>query len=123
MACPARQGLHDLAARYARVLFDPGVLTLARLAIGENQTRPDLGQAYNVNGPQRARKGLVELFAALHARGELRIDDLERAADQFLALIQPQRLYALLDPSAAPSSDEVEQVARAGVDVFLSHYG
>ena len=118
-----RQGLSDLAVNYARVLFDPDVLALVRLAIGENQARPDLGQVYNATGPQRARKGLVELFASLNARGELRIDDLELAADQFLALIQPQRFYVLLDPSAAPSSDEVEHVARAGVDVFLSHYG
>ncbi|HKR52125.1 MAG TPA: TetR/AcrR family transcriptional regulator [Pseudonocardiaceae bacterium] len=117
-----RQGLTELAVNYARVLYEPDVLALVRLAIGENQARPDLGRLYNVVGPQRARQGLVDLFLDLSSRGELRIPDAQLAADQFLALLQPQRYYVLLDAEALPTTREIERVARSGVEVFLTYY-
>ena len=118
-----QQGLIELAVNYARVLYDPDVLALVRLAIGENQARPDLGRLYHVAGPQRARQGLVDLFLDLSSRGELWMPDAQLAADQFLALLQPQRYYVLLDSEALPTTREIESVARSGVEVFLAYYG
>ena len=46
----------------------------------------------------------------------------ELAADQFVALLQPERYYVLLDPDMSPSAGDVERIARAGAEVFLSHY-
>ena len=118
-----RQGLTELAVNYARVLYDPDVLALVRLAMGESQAPIDLGQLYYCAGPLRARRGLVQLFSALSEAGKLSVGDPELAADQFLALLQPQRYYVLLDPSARPSDEDISRVASHGVDVFLSYYG
>lgn len=118
-----REGLTELAVSYARVLYDPDVLALVRLAIGENQAPIELGQLYYSAGPLRARRGLVQLFSALSEAGDLTVDDPELAADQFLALLQPQRYYVLLDPAARPADEEISRVASRGVDVFLSYYG
>ena len=115
-------GLIELAVDYAEVLYDPGVLALVRLAIGENQAPRGLGHLYYQAGPMRARQGLVGLFVSLADSGELSVDDPELAADQFLALLQPQRYYVLLDPSKRPAKSEIAAVARRGVEVFLSHY-
>ena len=116
------EGLTELAIRYALVLFDPEVLALVRLAIGENHDERLLGRLYYQAGPARARAGLARLLQAMSDSGDLAIDDPELAADQFVALLQPRRYYALLDPAASPSAEEIEQVARAGAEVFLSHY-
>lgn len=122
MAESVEEGLKDLAVNYARVLYDPEVLALVRLAIGENHARPDLGRLYFVSGPERARQGMVAIFEELTARGELTIPDARLAADQFLALLQPQRFYVLLDPDLCPDSAEIARVARSGVDLFLTRY-
>ena len=116
------EGLTELAVRYALVLFDPDVLDLVRLAIGENQDQKLLGRLYYQAGPARARAGLADLLRAMSESGDLAIDDPELAADQFVALLQPRRYYALLDPAASPSTEEIERIARAGVEVFLSRY-
>jgi len=116
------EGLTELAVRYALVLFDPDVLDLVRLAIGENQDQKLLGRLYYQAGPARARAGLAGLLRAMSESGDLAIDDPELAADQFVALLQPRRYYALLDPAASPSTEEIERIARAGVEVFLSRY-
>jgi TetR/AcrR family transcriptional regulator, mexJK operon transcriptional repressor len=118
-----QQGLTELAVDYARVLYDPDVLALVRLAIGENQAPIDLGHLYYAAGPLRARRGLVELFTALSQAGDITVDDPALAADQFLALLQPQRYYVLLDRSALPPEEEISRVARRGVEVFLAYYG
>ena len=115
-------GLAELAVRYASVLFDPEVLALVRLAIGENHNQRFIGRLYYQAGPARARAGLADLLRAMSDSGDLAIDDPELAADQFVALLQPRRYYALLDPAASPSAEEIERIARAGVEVFLSHY-
>ena len=115
-------GLTELAVDYAEVLYDPGVLALVRLAIGENRAPRELGHLYYQAGSMRARQGLVGLFGSLADSGELSVDDPELAADQFLALLQPQRYYVLLDPSTRPTKTEIATVARRGVEVFFSHY-
>lgn len=116
------EGLTELAIRYALVLYDPEVLALVRLAIGENHDEKLLGRLYYQAGPARARAGLARLLRAMSDSGDLAIDDPELAADQFVALLQPRRYYALLDPAASPSAEEIEQIARVGTEVFLSHY-
>jgi TetR/AcrR family transcriptional repressor of mexJK operon len=116
------EGLAELAVCYASVLFDPEVLALARLAIGENHNQKYIGRLYYQAGPARARAGLADLLRAMSDSGDLAIDDPELAADQFVALLQPRRYYALLDPAASPPAEEIERIARAGVEVFLSYY-
>ena len=51
------EGLTELAIRYALVLYDPEVLALVRLAIGENHDEKLLGRLYYQAGPARARAG------------------------------------------------------------------
>jgi TetR/AcrR family transcriptional regulator, mexJK operon transcriptional repressor len=116
------EALIELAVDYAEVLYDPDVLALVRLAIGESRAPRELGRLYYQAGPMRARQGIVGLFGSLAESGELLVDDPELAADQFLALLQPQRYYVLLDPSTLPTKTDIAMVARRGVEVFLSHY-
>jgi hypothetical protein len=62
------------------------------------------------------------LFTALAARGELTVQDPDLAADQFVALLQPERFFALLDDDLRPTDEAIDRVARAGVDMFLAFY-
>ena len=117
-----REALTELAVNYARVLYDPDVLPLVRFAIGEG-LRHGVGRTYYEAGPAKARAGLSALFTSLSAEGKLAVEDADLAADQFVALLQPERFFALLDGDLCPSDAQIERVARAGVELFLAHYG
>lgn len=117
-----REALTELAVNYAKVLYDPDLLPLVRFAIGEG-LQHGVGRTYYEAGPAKARAGLSALFAAMARDGELRITDPDLAADQFVALLQPERFFALLDDDLRPDPGRIERVARAGVEMFLAHYG
>ena len=57
-----------------------------RICLAERDRFPELGRAFYANGPEMGKRRLMEYMAKAVERGELRIDDLDMAAEQFSEL-------------------------------------
>lgn len=118
-----RKELIAFARHYAEVILSPVTLTLHRLAIGEAQRFPELGQLYYEAGPGVAVSGLALYLQRLATAGELSVDDPELAAHHFWSLVlSAPRTLMLFKTENGPSAAEIDRFVVSGVDVFLSHY-
>jgi TetR/AcrR family transcriptional repressor of mexJK operon len=94
----------------------PQVVSLHRIILGESERRPDFGRLANAEGRQPAIRAIA---AALRRQAsQLRVNDLERAAEQFISLVidSDLRLAAF---GIGPAPDEIEERVRQAVDLFL----
>ncbi|MEM9552494.1 MAG: TetR/AcrR family transcriptional regulator [Pseudomonadota bacterium] len=112
----ARQIVTFLTSRFAQQVF--------RVCVAESERFPELGRAFYENGPARGRAQLCEYFAKAVQCGDLVIDDLEIAAEQFSELCKA-RLWtrAVFGIQTEFSKREVDEVALHAVDTFMARYG
>ena len=79
--------LRRLARQHVADVTQPHLVRLRRLVIAEAERFPDLAGAWFANGPERGHAALAEQFAALDARGLLRVADPLLAAQHFNWLV------------------------------------
>ena len=120
---PVEAVLRRMAESFATFLFSPAAQEMFRVCIGEAGRFPELGAAYHASGIARARGQLIAFFEAAAARGELKVDDLETAADQFGALCKSGLFMRALLGSPRPEDAEIRRVADEAVRTFLARYG
>lgn len=95
-----------------------------RICVAEADRFPALGAEFYESGPLRARQILVTYFRAAVARGELKIDDFELAADQFSELCKTDLFFKLVfGVISEPTSEQIDRVVVGAVDTFLARYG
>lgn len=95
-----------------------------RCVVAETVRFPEIGREFWENGPEHGRSILIGYFEEAIARGELDIDDLRLAADQFAELCKadlwPRLMMGVL-------TDFTEQDRRRVIDgavaTFLARYG
>ena len=91
-------------------------MSLHRIIIAESERQPQFGRLAHAEG----RKPAVKAIAAVLRRQAslLRVNDLERAAEQFISLVidSDLRLAAF---GIGPAPDEIEERVRQAVDLFL----
>ena len=95
-----------------------------RICVAESERFPALGAEFYQSGPALVRARLVEFFREAVARGELRIDDFELAADQFHALCKAdivERLVFNMDKTI-PRALRERTIAGA-IETFMARYG
>lgn len=117
--------LEELARQYLRTVMQPQVLQARRLVIGESARFPELARTYYARAPERTLETLAAGFQALTKRGLLRVDHPQRAASHFAALVLwiPLDRAMFVADAEGPSQAELDEVAGAGVRVFLAAYG
>lgn len=95
-----------------------------RLCISEGERFPELAQAFYEAGPMATQAALCDYFAEAEARCELRIDDLELAADQFVELCRADlQMRLLMRVPPLPDRTEIERVADGAIEMFIARYG
>lgn len=95
-----------------------------RICVAESERFPALGQEFYDSGPALIRHQLVCYFKVAMQRGELQIDDLELAADQFHSLCKAGILDRLAFTATRDfSTDLKETVIDGAVKTFLARYG
>ncbi|MFV1496420.1 TetR/AcrR family transcriptional regulator [Phaeobacter sp. JH20_02] len=105
------------------ILSEFGV-KMFRICVAEADRFPDLGRRFYESGPATIRAQLREYLAEATARGELRIEDLDLAADQFAELCRADMFLRLLfNIDADIGDDERERVVEAAIKTFLARYG
>lgn len=117
------QVLRSAGLRFLEILLSDFNLRTFRICCAEADRFPELGQDFYQSGPLLARERLSEYLSAAVERGELAIDDMDLAADQFAELCKadlfPRALFGVQTRFSAP---ERARVVDAAVAVFLSRY-
>lgn len=107
-----------------------GILTsefsqkIFRVCVGESERFPDLSRDFYESGPAMGRKHLGEYLQSACDRGELKIDDIPLAADQFSELCKVDlfaRMTFGIDQSF--TAKEINRVVDGAVEMFMARYG
>jgi len=124
-AAEARAGLLRLADVLQIGLLSPPVLQIRALIAAEAGRFPEVASDYVTRSWDRNLELLAKALDTLTARGLLRIDDADVAAEQFTWLVVAAPLNRLtLQAGTHPDSDhDLETVATEAVATFLSRYG
>jgi len=118
-----RGALMKTGRDYLSVLAQQDHVAWLRTVIGAAEKFPELGQIFVDSGPRRAAQKLSDWFRARIARGQLKIDNVEIAAWQFMMMIQgPVLVPMLYGGEARPSAARIEEVVKQSVDVFLAAF-
>ncbi|AZB62727.1 TetR/AcrR family transcriptional regulator [Cereibacter sphaeroides] len=106
----------------AFVLSDFGIRTY-RICVAEADRFPELGHEFYDSGPALVRQRIVDYLAQAVGRGELAIDDLELAADQFAELCKADLFNRIVfGVGKTVSEAERQKVAQGAVEMFLARY-
>ncbi|MCH2166800.1 MAG: TetR/AcrR family transcriptional regulator [Oceanicola sp.] len=94
-----------------------------RICVAESDRFPELGQEFYNHGPALVRQNLVCYFEAAIARGELKIDDLPLAADQFAELCKADLFpRMLMGVQSSFTQQEIDRVINGALSLWLARY-
>lgn len=97
---------------------------LFRICVAESERFPSIGQEFYDSGPKLVHDLVADYLEKARARGELRIDNVDLAAHQFVELCKAGvhvRLTFGVDPEVGPA--EADHIIAGAVRVFLAAYG
>lgn len=116
--------LTEAARRIVAFLMSEFGRRVFRICVAESDRFPELGHQFYHSGPLLVRQRLADYMAKAVARGELVIEDIDLAADQFSELckatIHEQAIFGVT-PCCAPK--DAERVIRGAVEMFMARYG
>jgi AcrR family transcriptional regulator len=117
--------LRRLATLLLTAVMQAPNLQLRRLVIGEVARFPELGRAYEQQGPARAIAALTTAFERLAHKRLLRLEDPSLAAEQFnwLVVSVPLNHAMLSGENRVPGRAAMQRHTHAAVRVFLAAYG
>ena len=123
-AAPLREGLLQIARAFFGMIAGPEALAGHRIMCTPQVVESTMPALFWDAGPRRVTDALAEVLRHHVAAGELAIDDVPRAASQFLCLAKGE-LHAQLVFGCCGEvrSHEVEAQLEAAVDMFLRAYG
>ncbi|MCP2342137.1 TetR/AcrR family transcriptional regulator [Actinomadura rupiterrae] len=113
-----RDVLIATARQWVGGMAQPEILALRGLIAAEARRFPDLGRAWREQGPERFAEPLA---AALSAREDLAIPDMDLALVQFYALVlYPHIVHSAYGDRLDPAFTDA--LITSGVDMFLTYY-
>ena len=117
---PIRVQLVALGWAEGNLMVDPDFMKLARMVVGETMRDPALAAEMN---EKMARIAVFrEFIEAAAGDGALKVDDAERATDQFLGLIKAQGFWPVIFSGEVVSRDQMTAIIGTTVDMFLKEY-
>ncbi|WP_020012975.1 TetR/AcrR family transcriptional regulator [Promicromonospora sukumoe] len=120
-----RQGLLRLCRTLHHGVLSAPVLQMRTLITAEAERFPDVAADYVSRSWDHNQALLADALRHLAARGLLRVDEPEVAAEQltWLTLAAPLNRLTLTGGAARYPAEELEAVAREAVTTFLARYG
>lgn len=114
--------LEEIGRRKVALMTCPGFLDLAKVTITEHLRVPELaGDTFcRIHDDENA---LVRWIRAAVADGRLDVRKPAMAAEQFSALLSAFAFWPLIFGRPQPTPDELEEVVRETIAMFLDHYG
>lgn len=118
-----REALTTAATRMVRFFMSDVGMQVYRIVVAEAQRFPEIGREFYETGPARVREILKGFLQKGIDSGQLKIDDLDLAADQFPELCKAGlHLQMALGLRDTPSDAEIDRVVAGAVDMFLCQY-
>ena len=113
-------GLERLLTAYGNLAFDPEVIAVYRLVVGECGRFPELGQTFFEAAIRPTSRAIADWLARQCRRGSIKLNDPEQAADMLrgMMVMEPQRA-ALLGQAPPPDGPAIAARAKACARVFL----
>ncbi|MEL6450556.1 MAG: TetR/AcrR family transcriptional regulator [Pseudomonadota bacterium] len=126
MSQPPRDVLCQVGMHFLRFITSKFGQQVFRICVAESDRFPEIGRAFYQSGPERMRTEMGAYFTEAMERGELRMDDVTLASDQFGELckadIWPRLMFGVIDCDSVTEAD-IDRVVTAAVDTFLARYG
>lgn len=124
MTAPPREVLGQAGRHFLRFLTSKFGQQVFRICVAESDRFPEIGRAFYKSGPERMRTEMGEYFAQAAARGELAVDDVILASDQFAELckadIWPRLMFGVIDHV---TETDIDRVVDGAVETFMARYG
>lgn len=121
---PPVEVLTAAAHRIIAFMMSDFGMRVFRICVAESDRFPELGHDFYHSGPLVVRAALAEYLRCATARGELVIDDIDLAADQFAELCKADihnRLIFGTDTCCSPR--DVARTINGAVQMFMARYG
>ncbi|MFT6025751.1 MAG: TetR/AcrR family transcriptional repressor of mexJK operon [Ascidiaceihabitans sp.] len=123
-SAPPREVLTRTGQHFLRFITSKLGQQIFRICVAESDRFPDIGRAFYASGPAVMRREMALYFKDAVERGELQIDDLVLAADQFGELckadVWPRLIFGV---SKSVTDAEIGRVVDGAVETFLARYG
>ena len=120
---PPRHVLTVAATQIVTFLLSDFSQQIFRICVAERDRFPELGREFYASGPEMGRERLSDYMQQAMARGELRIDDVGMAAEQFSELCKAKLwTRAVFGIQSQFTAAEIENVVGHAVDMFLARY-
>ena len=98
--------------------------SIFRMCVAESDRFPELGREFFRTGPAVMRAQMCDYLRLAAGRGELVIDDVELAADQFVELCHAVLFVEMVfGVRRSASAAEIERVVEGAVGTFMARYG
>ncbi|TMV68177.1 TetR/AcrR family transcriptional regulator [Thioclava sp. BHET1] len=121
-ALPAAEALTIAARRIISVATSEAGQRIYRICVAESDRFPELGRAFYDSGPRLARERLAEYLRLATARGELRIEDVDFAAEQFYELCKAGLHARLIFGANSCSALDLDRTITGAVEMFMARY-
>lgn len=121
---PVREVLTITATQLVTFFVSDFNRQIFRVCVAERDRFPELGRVFYEAGPQNGQRKMVEYLEKAVAKGELVIEDVMIAAEQFAELCKVRLwLRAAFGIQEEFSQAEIDEVALQAVDMFMARYG
>ncbi len=121
---PVRVMLTIAAERIASFLMSEFGQRMFRIVVGEGERFPGLGREFYEYGPGLIHDRLVHHIRCYVDNGQLKIEDLDLAADQFAQLCKATIHEKLIFGMAKSiTHEDVQRSVCGAVDMFMARYG
>ena len=124
MSAPIATILHDIAIQLVNFLTSDFGQRMFRISVAEADRFPELGRQFYASGPGMIRERMIDLLQCAMTKGELQIDDVPLAADQFAELCKADLFSRMVLCITDTVTDaEKERVVAGAVATFMARYG
>ncbi len=118
-----RAGLHRIGMDFAALVRQPRMISFSRLLIAEAPRFPELARMMLENGKMPYIQRVSDYLKAEADAGHLTLEDSQRAARQFLAMIADQLFWPpLLMPDFQVSDGEAKRAVEEALFTILARH-
>lgn len=120
---PVEEMLREAANRIVGFFLSDFGQQVFRICVSESYRFPELGRRFYASGPALVRERMSQVLAPYVATGELRIEDMDLAANQFCELCKSDLFVRrLCGVSGEIRGADIERIVSGAVEMFLARY-
>jgi AcrR family transcriptional regulator len=124
MTASPEKVLTEAATRMLTFSLSDFGMRVFRICVAESDRFPELGRQFYESGPALVRERLTKYLSCASERGQLRIEDMSLAANQFMELCKADLFHRVVFGIRDVCTEEDRaRVIKGAVDMFLARYG